>query len=211
MVDLNERNPSYELILDAAQELFIEQGVGATSLESIARRANVVRATVYNNFRDKDEIITEIVRRYVEGYVDVLAKLREEDRPSQTSFERIANMIRGALLWRIENAALRPLIDQTKHMSNSKWEELNATADAAMFGWVEEVHLLDAKRGLMRVNLDPEFASRASYSMLEAVISSFDVTASPRSVDAAVRQLALLHWYSIYRVDPEDSTAEKIA
>jgi len=210
MADLIERNPSYELILDAAQELFIEQGVGATSLESIARRANVVRATIYNNFRDKEEIITEIVRRYVDGYVDVLAKLREEDQPSQTSFERISNMIRGALRWRIENAALRPLIDQTKHMNNSKWEDLNATADAAMFGWVEEVHLFDAKRGLIRTNLDSEFASRASYSMLEAVISSFDVNSSPEAVDAAAKQLTLLHWYSIYRVDPENSTAGKI-
>ena len=48
MVESLEQNPSYKRILDAAQALFIEQGFPATSMEAIARRAKVVRATVYN-------------------------------------------------------------------------------------------------------------------------------------------------------------------
>jgi hypothetical protein len=43
--------------------------------------------------------------------------------------------------------------------------------------------------------------------MIEAVIASFDVRATPRSVEDAVHQLALLHWHALYRVEPEELPA----
>jgi AcrR family transcriptional regulator len=199
-----EQNPSYQRILDAGKALFVEQGFTATSMGSIARRADVVRATVYNNFADKDAILTQIMRVYFDGYVEIPQRLREEARPDQTSFELVQAMIRGAILWRIENAELRPLIDLSKHLPNSAWKELNAPADAAMLGWIREIHRRDAKRGLIRDGLDLEFATSALYSMIEAVIASFDVRSSRRKVEKTVQQLALLHWHALYRVAPDD-------
>jgi len=63
VVESLEQNPSYKRILDAAQALFIEQGFPATSMEAIARRAKVVRATVYNNYQDKEAILGGNARR----------------------------------------------------------------------------------------------------------------------------------------------------
>jgi AcrR family transcriptional regulator len=200
-----EQNPSYQRILDAGQALFIEQGFPATSMEAIARRAKVVRATVYNNFQDKEAIVGEIMRRYLEGYVEIPQRLREQARPDQTSFELIEDMIRSAILWRIENAELRPLIDLSTHLPNSSWRQLNAAADAAMLGWIGEIHRRDAKRGLIREGIDLDFATSALYSMIEAVIASFDVGASRRRVDRAVHQLTLLHWHALYRVEPDEA------
>jgi AcrR family transcriptional regulator len=205
VAESSEHNPSYQRILDAAKALFIEQGFPATSMDAIARRAEVVRATVYNNFTDKEAILAEIMRRYVEGYVEIPQRLREQARPEQTSFERVETMIRSAILWRIENAELRPLIDLSKSLPNSPWGELNAAADAAMLGWIVEIHRGDAKRGLIRDRLNLDFATSALYSMIEAVIASFDVGASRRRVDDAVRQLTLLHWYALYRVEPDET------
>ena len=125
MVESTEQNPSYQRILEAAQALFLEQGFPATSMETIARRAKVVRATVYNNFQDKEAILAEIMRRYVDGYVDIPDRLRAQASPEQSSFDLIEDMIREAILWRIENAELRPLIDLSKHLPNSPWAELN--------------------------------------------------------------------------------------
>jgi AcrR family transcriptional regulator len=203
-----EQNPSYQRILDAAKDLFIERGFPSTSMAEIARRANVVRSTVYNNFADKEAIVAAIMRRYIEGYVEIPARLRGQARPGQTSFELVEDMIRSAILWRIENAELRPLIDLSKHLPNSEWGELNAAADAAMLGWIVEIHRGDAKRGLIRDGLNLDFATSALYSMIEAVIASFDVGASRRRVDNAVRQLTLLHWYALYRVEPDEVGGE---
>jgi AcrR family transcriptional regulator len=44
-------------ILDAALDLLIERGVTATSIERVAQRAGVTRATVYRRYRDKVELL----------------------------------------------------------------------------------------------------------------------------------------------------------
>ena len=207
MADTPEQNPSYQRILDAGQELFIENGFPATSMEAIARRAKVVRSTVYNNFQDKEAILAELMRAYVEGYVEIPSRLREQARPEQTSFELIEAMIAEAILWRIENAELRPLIDLSKHLPNSPWGPLNDAADAAMLGWIVEIHRHDAKLGLIRDGLDLDFATTAAYSMIESVIASFDVGASRARVAEAVRQLTLMHWHALYRIEPEEAPA----
>lgn len=204
VAESSENNPSYERILDAGKTLFIEQGFPATTMEAIAQRANVVRSTVYNNFQDKEAIVAEIMRRYVEGYVEIPRRLREQARPEQSSFELIEDMIRSAILWRIENAELRPLIDLSKHLPSSPWGRLNAAADAAMLGWIAEIHSREAARGLLRDDLELKFATTALYAMVEAVIASFDVGASRRRVDDAVRQLSLLNWHALYSVEPDE-------
>jgi AcrR family transcriptional regulator len=204
LVEPSGRTPSYERILDAAQTLFITKGFPSTSMEAIAQQANVVRATIYNNFADKEAILDELMRRYMLGYAEIPQRLRAQARPDQTSFELMEEMIRGAILWRIENAELRPLIDLSKHLPRSRWSEWNANADAAMLGWITEIHSRDAECDLIRPGLDLEFAAPALYSMIEAVIDSFDVKANRRRVDEAVRQLTLLHWHALYRVEPED-------
>jgi AcrR family transcriptional regulator len=44
-------------ILEAALELLIERGAEATSIEQVARRAGVTRATVYRRFPDKTKLL----------------------------------------------------------------------------------------------------------------------------------------------------------
>ena len=44
-------------ILDATLELLIERGAEATSIEQVARRAGVTRATVYRRFPDKTQLL----------------------------------------------------------------------------------------------------------------------------------------------------------
>ena len=207
MAESSAHNPSYQRILDSAKALFIEQGFPHTSMEAIARHAEVVRATVYNNFQDKEGILNEIMRRYLDGYVQIPYQLREEARPEQTSFELLDAMIRRSIDWRIQNADLRPLIDLSKHLPRSDWNRLNEAADNVMVEWIMEIHRGDAERGLIRDGLKLDFAVPTLYSMVEAVIAGFDVAASPRKVEDAVRQLTLLHWHALYRVEPGEAAA----
>lgn len=54
-------------ILDAAAELFAEQGVEGASIEQIARRAGVTRATVYRRWKRKEDVIAQALGRVKEG------------------------------------------------------------------------------------------------------------------------------------------------
>lgn len=171
----------------------------------IARSAQVARATVYNNFDDKQDILAAIIGDYLSGYVRIAQRLREEARSGQTSFELIQEMVRAALSWKVENAELRPIVAVARNLRGSGWEEADRAADDAMLGWIVAVHAADQAAGLIREDIELEFGVRAAYAMIESVLSSFDVTASAEEVEEAAHQLALLHWYSICSVDPAEA------
>lgn len=190
-------------ILDASRTLFVRRGFDATSIGDIARGAGVARATVYNNFNDKRDILAAIIAEYMTGYARIAQRLRESARPGQTSFELIQAMVREALAWRVENADLRPIIAVARNLRGSGWEEANRAADEAMHGWILAVHAADQAAGVIRDDIDLEFGVRAAYAMIESVLSSFDVSAPESEIDDAAHQLALLHWYSICTVPPD--------
>src|SRR4051794_18239018 len=176
-----------------------------TSMGDIARAAQVARATVYNNFDDKQDILAAIIRDYLTGYAQIPQKLREDARSGQTSFDLIEEMVREALGWKVKNADLRPIVAVARSSRSSGWEEANKAADDAMLGWIMNVHAADESAGLIRDDVDLEFGVRATYWMIEAFIVSFDVSSDEEEINRAARQLALLHWYAICRVSPEEA------
>lgn len=192
-------------ILDASRKLFARRGFSETSMGDIARSAQVARATVYNNFDDKQDILAAIIGDYMEGYAMIAQRLRENARSGQTSFELIQEMVREALYWRVENADLRPIVGVARNLRGSGWEQANKAADDAMLGWIMAVHAADEDAGLIRKDIDLEFGVRAAYNMIDAVISSFDVNSTEKEIDKVARQLALLHWYSICSVPPDEA------
>ena len=48
-------------MVEAATSLFLQKGYAATTMEEIAARAGLSKRTVYNNYRDKGVLFTEIV------------------------------------------------------------------------------------------------------------------------------------------------------
>lgn len=169
----------------------------------IAKAAQVARATVYNNFDDKQDILAAIISDYMSGYGLIAQRLRENARYGQTSFDLIQEMVRAALAWRVENADIRPIVAVARNLRGSGWEEADRAADEAMFGWIVTVHAADEEAGLIREDIDLEFGVRATYAMIEAILSSFEVSSTEEEIDKAAHQLALLHWYSICSVPPE--------
>jgi AcrR family transcriptional regulator len=58
-----DRLPARERLLAAADELFYEEGVHTVGIDRIIERAGVAKASLYNTFGSKDEL----VRAYLEG------------------------------------------------------------------------------------------------------------------------------------------------
>lgn len=170
----------------------------------IARAAQVARATVYNNFDDKQDILAAIISEYIGGYQEIVQRLRENARSGQTSFELIQEMVREIFSWRVQNADLRPVVAVARNLRGSGWEQANKAADDALVNWILQVHTADEDAGLIREEIDLKFGVRATYVMIEAMLVSFDLdTATEEKVKDAADQLALLHWYAICSVPPE--------
>jgi AcrR family transcriptional regulator len=56
-----------ERILNAATDLLLAQGYGATSVEAIARRARVAKRTLYDRFGDKSALTIAVVVRLIDS------------------------------------------------------------------------------------------------------------------------------------------------
>jgi AcrR family transcriptional regulator len=64
-----------ERILEAANELFYNQGIHSTGIEQLAEVAHVSKRTLYQHFASKDELIVEYLRRVADRRLPVLVGL----------------------------------------------------------------------------------------------------------------------------------------
>jgi AcrR family transcriptional regulator len=72
---------TYESILDASRELFLERGYAATSMREIAERCGIAKATIYHHFPDKERILLALLESTKEGQKAMLAAVRAQGDP----------------------------------------------------------------------------------------------------------------------------------
>jgi AcrR family transcriptional regulator len=74
-------------LLNAAQRLFIKQGIGPTSVEQITAAADVAKGTFYLHFASKDEIHTALEARFAQQLLAkiaaAIAKQAPDDWPAK--------------------------------------------------------------------------------------------------------------------------------
>ena len=86
-------------ILDAAGELFVRDGYGATALQDIATKAGCAVQTIYYSFGNKQTVLKELVDRTIAVYDEPVATL---DRPwfrdalaAETAQEQLRRHVSG--------------------------------------------------------------------------------------------------------------------
>jgi len=66
-------------ILDTAEKLFSQNGFHATSVNKIAKEANVNKALIYYYFKDKNDLVVSLFRKILEELSDVDANIKHTD------------------------------------------------------------------------------------------------------------------------------------
>ncbi|MDR6957776.1 AcrR family transcriptional regulator [Pseudomonas brassicacearum] len=64
-----------ERILDAAEELFFNEGISRVTVDAIAAKAKSTKMTVYRHFDSKDALVLEWIRLLVDQYSEVFETL----------------------------------------------------------------------------------------------------------------------------------------
>ncbi|MEE2060770.1 TetR/AcrR family transcriptional regulator [Rhodococcus artemisiae] len=73
-------------LLDAAHEQFCRSGIQRSSMEEVARRANLSRVTLYRRFESKDALVEQVLLREFRRYFD---RFLVDIRSAQTAADRI--------------------------------------------------------------------------------------------------------------------------
>ena len=66
---------SKELIISSAEKLFFEKGFDKVSMRDISEEAKLSKGAIYHHYKSKEEIIKEIINKYVELQRSILVDL----------------------------------------------------------------------------------------------------------------------------------------
>ena len=68
-------------IVDAARQLYEEQGLSATTVKDISERCGVARSLFYHYFRNKQEVTSAVIDDFVNDYIESLQFWNEHRTP----------------------------------------------------------------------------------------------------------------------------------
>jgi TetR/AcrR family transcriptional repressor of nem operon len=79
-----------ERILDAAQDLILAQGYGATSIDDILSHTDLTKGAFFHHFHSKKDLATALIARYAEEYAGSFrAYLERADRLGRTPLQQV--------------------------------------------------------------------------------------------------------------------------
>jgi TetR/AcrR family acrAB operon transcriptional repressor len=175
-----------EQLLDAAQHVFREKGVGHTTLAEVADAAGVTRGAIYWHFRSKAELFKAMVER--------------AELPMDAALEELAEGGHDDPLGQARDLALRALLhlatsERTQAVFDIVFLRCEYTADLLP---VQEQHLKEralcinrcaeafrraVKKGQLPADTDVGLASRGLYAFVGGLMR--DAVESPRDHDLA--------------------------
>jgi len=79
-------------ILKASQQLFFKKGYQSVSVESIARKAQISKGTVYLYFNSKEEIYAEILLNDIEEFNDKVSDIVDEGRGAAEMLRKFSDV-----------------------------------------------------------------------------------------------------------------------
>lgn len=148
-MSLRERKKlaAWRAIRESALRLFDEQGYEATTIEQIAARANVSRATFFNYFESKDAVIRDLDPEERASWLAIMLA-RPTDEPLWESLCNILIAFNRSLR---ERMLLQRTLTSLSHEPSA--ENLSAQFRADLGEWVRLRPNADAHTSFLQLNL----------------------------------------------------------
>jgi TetR/AcrR family transcriptional regulator, transcriptional repressor for nem operon len=99
-----------EQILDAAERVLVERGLGAATMADVAEAAAVAKGTVYLYFESKTELLAGLRARYFERFAAMLGDPPDEGRPRAGTAERVERLVAASYDFARANHALHHVL-----------------------------------------------------------------------------------------------------
>lgn len=154
----------YDTILDAAKNAFSEKGFEATSVADIARSAQISDGLVYRYFRNKRELLYEVLRKF---YERILLDLETQVFKHDAFSARLEALIRRHLEVFVSDTDLcRLFISEVRTASDyegSSIQELNRLYTSVLIRIVKDA----VKTGEVRPDVNPKLLRDVIFGAIE--------------------------------------------
>jgi TetR/AcrR family acrAB operon transcriptional repressor len=168
-------------ILDAAEKLFVEQGVSRTTLQHIATAAGVTRGAIYWHFDDKGALFNAMMERVtlpLEAEMQLLDAAKPDD-----PLDGLRTYVLAVLRRTVEDPQARRVFEiaTLKVEFVDEMDAVRCRRRGSMNNWMDraERHLrLAAERGLVASGIDTRMVALAMWTMIDGLIRNwmFDPT-----------------------------------
>lgn len=170
-----ERENRKNVILKAARKLFLEKGFKTVTVESIARKAELSKGSIYLYYNSKEEIYTQILLSDIDKFHNHIADLLQNPSNASEALVRLADIYVDFFL--NERELFRILMTFMLHTTYMNLpQDLNKQiikTTNRTIGIIEEIFNYGIERGEFPATINVRQNRNAIWGMLNGVISLY--------------------------------------
>ncbi|MGG0789735.1 MULTISPECIES: TetR/AcrR family transcriptional regulator [Bacillaceae] len=164
-----------KLILEAATKSFSLFGYKATTMDQVAKIANVGKGTIYTFYKNKEELFKEIVQRMIEE----MKYEAEQSLDDQFSFfENLHRAVYRILEFRQEHQLSLKLLQEEREIGTPAVQEMVNEMEEAIVSYIKEKLKIAIDKGYIQP-CDPEITAFLMLKMYLALIFDWERNHAP--------------------------------
>jgi len=175
------------LILDTAEEVFLEKGYHKTTVTEVSKRANVGYGTIYSHFQGKDDLLINIIMRVMDNFFYVLNEYKFEYNDLQGLYYIIEKRNREILNLGVENRNILKVLYEAMYLSNNIFEHWNNTQSNFIILIESDVHSA-RQDGYVTHDIDARVVAKSEVLTMEKFLWEV-VYERETDIDALVKNL----------------------
>lgn len=164
-----------KLIVEAATKSFSQFGFKATTMDQIAKIANVGKGTIYTFFKTKEELFDEIINSLIKE----MKVAAEESIDTSLSFhENVHRALYRILEFRLDHQLTIKLFQEEREMRTPAVMEVMERMEKAILNFINEKIVLAIQKGEIQ-QCDPELTSFILLKLYIALIFDWEKNHDP--------------------------------
>lgn len=151
-----------ERIINGGEELFLQAGIRSVTMDDIARHLGMSKKTIYQFFKDKDELVMALVKKKIKEDEDQMNAILNG---SENVIEQMINMMKCSeeIFSKINPVAVH---DMQKYYPNA-WKQFQNFKAGVLIHKMEQLLTKGINEGYIRPEIDVKIIARMHVNLVE--------------------------------------------
>jgi AcrR family transcriptional regulator len=151
-----------ERIINGGEELFLQAGIRSVTMDDIARHLGMSKKTIYQFFKDKDELVIALVKKKLKEDEDQMNAIISQ---SENVIEQMINMMKCSeeIFSRINPIVIH---DMQKYYPNA-WKKFQNFKAEVVIHKMEQLLTKGINEGYIRPEIDVKIIARMHVNLVE--------------------------------------------
>ncbi|WP_152395130.1 TetR/AcrR family transcriptional regulator [Paenibacillus guangzhouensis] len=178
-------------VVEAASKSFALFGYKATTMDQIAKIANVGKGTIYTFFANKEELFDEILQQVIQELGHIVEAEIQADKPF---FENLYRVLDRSLDYRSQHELVIQLSHEVKDFGTQKANEGLSKIESTILQYIEQA----IRQGIAKNELRACDPAVTSFVMLKLYVA---LTAEWRKTHEPLEKEAIKEYFRLYFIE----------